>query len=798
MSTPVPVSDVHMLAEDLRRRQRRHRRATPFWTLASLLFHTVGFLSLLLFTPMRELVMPEQRAATPPNLNAERLEQLAETIDDIHRSDLMAYVEELELARSEMDAVRQTMLEDYSSFAESQAEAAPETIEAFVNEAARLQQEAIAKQEVADADLRQASTPIQEVVNQQVLAKDTLEKAQQRAQLTGMAKTSEAMSQAVAAQDAANTKQVEAQRAVEAMRSAESNQKRTAEELAKTIEAVKAADEQVRKAESKLETAKADQVQADQRAEAAVQASEATRQEVEKAEAAHQQAKAETSTARKDRDKAAEKAAEQKAAGLQQQVDRARSEARKAAEVRKDLESKVRQAAANVQAAAKSVDSAKTQRERRATELAAVQAKVEPAAKAVTDTAEAAKTLQKDASEEQRKAAAELLKAARVAVSEAPAPEPVAVDAAVAALPPEVRRMDVVELYDLARALEMKVAESYRDVRAAEVAMLRAVPIEQARELTDVAQPVRPAIDAAILREATRTADAFEKRKAETATAVREAQGMVEASQSLLEVARSLAQDGTAFSAEGIAAMVAQQSAVSSAAAENESVRAKDLAALMQGSPAPAGSDQAAAPPAPEAVKKSPEKVESDDGSHLDRSKNHPLIDSKTPDVNPGTIAGDNSVATSWMFVDSWYTLGPFANPQRANIDRKFPPETVVDLDASYVGKDNRVIRWTYEKSARPCMIPANAEPYGIWYAYTELFFPEACDRWIAVGSDDKSKIWINDTLVWESVPWHKSWRINEGYRRVHFRQGRNRILYRIENGQHGIGWSLSVHLGDE
>ena len=38
-----------MLAEDLRRRQRRHRRSTPLWTLASILFHSAAFLSLLLF-----------------------------------------------------------------------------------------------------------------------------------------------------------------------------------------------------------------------------------------------------------------------------------------------------------------------------------------------------------------------------------------------------------------------------------------------------------------------------------------------------------------------------------------------------------------------------------------------------------------------------------------------------------------------------------------------------------------------------------------------------------------------------
>ena len=44
------------------------------------------------------------------------------------------------------------------------------------------------------------------------------------------------------------------------------------------------------------------------------------------------------------------------------------------------------------------------------------------------------------------------------------------------------------------------------------------------------------------------------------------------------------------------------------------------------------------------------------------------------------------------------------------------------------------------------------------------------------------------DALRFSSL---KAWQIAEGLRRVHFRKGRNRILYRIENGWQHVAWSL-------
>ena len=50
---------------------------------------------------------------------------------------------------------------------------------------------------------------------------------------------------------------------------------------------------------------------------------------------------------------------------------------------------------------------------------------------------------------------------------------------------------------------------------------------------------------------------------------------------------------------------------------------------------------------------------------------------------------------------------------------------------------------------------------------------------------------------MWGSSNKLKSWRIDEGFRRIRLEQGRNRILARIENGWYNLCWSLCISLED-
>ena len=128
-------------------------------------------------------------------------------------------------------------------------------------------------------------------------------------------------------------------------------------------------------------------------------------------------------------------------------------------------------------------------------------------------------------------------------------------------------------------------------------------------------------------------------------------------------------------------------------------------------------------------------------------------------------------------------------------------------MDASYIGKGGKTVKWTYEQATataqnnsylhkhanRSMVRPEYSGEYEIWYAYTEIFMEEECDLWLGIGSDDRSDIWINDFKIWSSSDNLKAWRIDEGFRRVHLRKGRNKILARVENGHWNFGWSICL-----
>ncbi len=175
----------------------------------------------------------------------------------------------------------------------------------------------------------------------------------------------------------------------------------------------------------------------------------------------------------------------------------------------------------------------------------------------------------------------------------------------------------------------------------------------------------------------------------------------------------------------------------------------------------------------------------------------HPSIDLKTEGISGGRVlAGDGIISSTWMAVDSWYVIGPWANPGRMNIDKKYPPENSIDLGASYAGKDGRVLRWQFMQAPSVMLQPTDPTDYAIYYLYTEIRSDRDRDIWLVTGSDDKSKIWINDMLIWESRPELKAWRIGEGFRKVHLRKGVNRILYRLENGWYAVAMSLLFSTG--
>lgn len=371
----------------------------------------------------------------------------------------------------------------------------------------------------------------------------------------------------------------------------------------------------------------------------------------------------------------------------------------------------------------------------------------------------------------------------------------------------------IVSVYDKAVATLEKICDDYRRIKALELSKERDIAFLDAYDNISSVMPVLKPIDRHLLRKKIYNPDEITAHKREVEKVEAEVEMMVDLATKLLleievmqvehhgehqekeektlaEIVQQEQYDPEAEQEEAQERQEEQQEEMkelAEQAQENEQEQAKDLTPIMH-QIMPDIEDLTSDETSKEQVKMelmvSQASVKGE-ASGFD-------LNALNKSVGRGVVDAGGTPA-EWMFVDTWYTLGPFDNPFRKNIHRKFPPETVVDLGATYVGKGGRTIRWEFLQTNRPKCVPLHDEEYAIYYAYTEIWMDRPMDLWIAVGSDDKANIWLNDMPVWISGDRLKGWRPNEGFRKVTFKAGVNKILYRVENGHFGTAFSLGI-----
>ena len=385
--------------------------------------------------------------------------------------------------------------------------------------------------------------------------------------------------------------------------------------------------------------------------------------------------------------------------------------------------------------------------------------------------------------------------------------------------------MKMVDAFELAKQIETEITESYKDIKATQTAIERKMSFEAAQKITDVAKAVRIEANREVIEDNPRTKEALDAQKVAQNEVVRETDNIVETVVAMMQEALEIVKpdDGSKAEIKGTHPKVVQwlqeKDFEKRAQEEQQQKRLEQMAALADYQVAITAA--AADAENVEEVKKNTETADAMQASGAEKARFNDAggklvpLNTKMQELVGGNVirftesASKDGIPAKWMYVQDWYVIGPFPNPDRVNLRRKFPPESVVDLDATYVGKDGRTIKWEFMQTRNSTpkeswrtdgkaeIVPDNAEEYGIWYAYAEVFSDVACDRWIAVGSDDRSDIWVNDAPVWGSSNKLKQWRIDEGYRRIRLNKGRNRILARIENGWHALGWSVSIALDE-
>jgi hypothetical protein len=185
-----------------------------------------------------------------------------------------------------------------------------------------------------------------------------------------------------------------------------------------------------------------------------------------------------------------------------------------------------------------------------------------------------------------------------------------------------------------------------------------------------------------------------------------------------------------------------------------------------------------------------------------------------TPDpanlvLGSGRILGAGGEYATRVFINSWYVIGPFPGRHGDLVfdNPVYPPENAVLLDAVYLGKNERRLKWRYVNRQTYPLFPPDPVEDGVYYGYTEVSVDEDCDLIAWIGADDDAQIYVNDQLVWRGGNVNKMQFFNtifapgathtedynrsEGGRVVHFNKGRNKIFFKLSNGAQDVFLSM-------
>ncbi len=162
---------------------------------------------------------------------------------------------------------------------------------------------------------------------------------------------------------------------------------------------------------------------------------------------------------------------------------------------------------------------------------------------------------------------------------------------------------------------------------------------------------------------------------------------------------------------------------------------------------------------------------------------------------------------TAGGFIRDWLLLGPLPNPPRDPAERTTRHPVGAGFDVDYLGGEDAVrpragdpvtppvgpkVTWTrYESPADVLDFKAAfddaPEAHAVAYAYTLLTSPKAGRAYLALGSDDSVKVWLNGSPAHEHVV-GRGVEKDQDLTPIRLAKGPNALLIKVENVKGGWG----------
>ncbi len=153
--------------------------------------------------------------------------------------------------------------------------------------------------------------------------------------------------------------------------------------------------------------------------------------------------------------------------------------------------------------------------------------------------------------------------------------------------------------------------------------------------------------------------------------------------------------------------------------------------------------------------------------------------------------------------IPAWNIIGPFENPGGATSDIQHPPETKVDLSATYTGPRGEQIGW--KQARRPAEAKLDAEfvlDFGnllgqaenvAAYAVAWAHVPKATDALFAFGSADGAVVWVNGERQFAWLEGRRDYGPKTNSVPIRLKKGSNEILVKVTLT--AKSWMFGAHL---
>ena len=158
----------------------------------------------------------------------------------------------------------------------------------------------------------------------------------------------------------------------------------------------------------------------------------------------------------------------------------------------------------------------------------------------------------------------------------------------------------------------------------------------------------------------------------------------------------------------------------------------------------------------------------------------------------PGEVDDYRFTISEGTSLGPWWVIFPFDNIDEKGFDTVYPPETEIDFNKEYIGKEGRKIGW-YKTESRGENVFSNVPEDDVTgYALTYLESDRDQNYLLSLGSDDTIKIWVNDELVFSKYV-HRPLRRADDVIQLPISKGRNKILVKITNGYGPWGFFADI-----